>query len=191
MSGEDRAPPGEGWDVFPMMASSWIGGSPRRLSQGCVVHYVTHVDHVDDEGRLFPKGTHCLALRSARGELGLLFVSGAALASGFEESRPRRVASVVWLPEGYGLCGVEPHVLDPEKTNHLMVAEACRAAVARVFRELEPIVERVASALEIEMPREALSGSASGGAPKRREKRREKDGKGRRSKRQGRGRRVA
>ena len=113
------------------MRSGWIEGSARHLKPGCVVHYVTHSDHEDDEGRVFPAGSSCLALRTGAGELGLVFLLRYSLVLGTNPNRC--VASVVWLGSNYGLCGVEPHVLDPKKSNHLMADEACRVAVKEAF----------------------------------------------------------
>lgn len=112
--------------------NTWIVGSHQTLAVGRVVQYVTHQSY--ESGRWdFPAGMNCLATRSPRGELVLLFLLP------FDPQRDvknREIAAAVWLDEGVGLCGVEPGVLDPMKSNHLMVQKACDEATARVGREI-------------------------------------------------------
>ena len=102
----------------------WIEAT-KTIRTGRVVSYVTHEEHREG-GYVFPKGARCLATRTPSGELGLFFL--------VKESGDRDVARAVWLPSSYGLCGVEPGVLDPMKRNLGMVHEAVRRADQRVLQ---------------------------------------------------------
>ena len=102
----------------------WIEGSAAQLRLGCVKFYRTHEEHTDWRGRTFPVGSQCFAGRLPSGGVFLLFLTLG--------NPPDDPASIVFLPRNYGLCGIEPHVLDPRKTNHLMAdlaaQQACRDA---------------------------------------------------------------
>jgi hypothetical protein len=110
---------------------SWIPGGNTTLRVGHVVHYTTHSEH-ESGNWTFPAGMNCLATRSPKGDLLLLFLLPLS-----ERRDDKEFARAVWLPDGYGLCGVEPGVLDPMKMSHLMVQKACDEATARVARELK------------------------------------------------------
>jgi hypothetical protein len=113
-------------------SSSWIGRSEEVIPVGKVVHYRTHSTY--QQGRWeFPAGMNCLATRSPKGELALIFLLPH---DPKRDSEEREFARAIWLGPEFGLCGVEPGVLDPDKANHLMVQRACDAASARVAREI-------------------------------------------------------
>lgn len=111
--------------------SHWLGGT-RSIATGRVVRYRTQDRHEQD-GWIFHADRASFATRSPSGELCLFF---------FQSDLPDGDAGrALWLPPNYGLCGVEPGVLNPQLRNMAMVNEAIRQSDARVFRELRQEAE--------------------------------------------------
>ena len=112
--------------------SSWLGGS-KQIAVGRVVRYRTNVQHEQD-GHVFAADSFCFATRAATGELVLFFFQ-----EGLEHGD---IGRALWLPAEYGLCGVEPGVLDPSLRNMGMVNEIVRQSDARVLGEIRQEVAR-------------------------------------------------
>lgn len=109
----------------------WLAGTTRSIATGRVVRYRTHERHEQD-GWIFHADRASFATRSPSGELCVLF---------FQNLPDGDVGRALWLPSHYGLCGVEPGVLNPQLRNMAMVNEAVRQSDARVFRELRQEAE--------------------------------------------------
>ncbi len=107
------------------------------MEVGRVVYYRTHEEHRVGDW-LYPAGTSCLATRAPSGELALFFLR--------EGPEPGDAATALWLPAEYGLCGVEPGVLNPLLRNMGMVNEAVRLSDARVGREMREESSRTVGA---------------------------------------------
>lgn len=75
---------------------SWIPVGNTTLCVGHVTHYTTHSEHHSGNWT-FPAGMSCLATRSPKGDLLLLF-----LLSRPEQRDEKEFARAVWLPDGYG-----------------------------------------------------------------------------------------
>lgn len=113
------------------LGSNWLPPYERRIAPGVVVSYRTFSDHVDGQGRSYPRGTLCRALRAPSGELCLLFWKKGKIGE----------FVAVWLPEWTGLVGIEPSVCDPMKENMAFVTEVIAGVDARVARELREETE--------------------------------------------------
>jgi hypothetical protein len=119
--------------------SSWIPDSDLWIAAGRVVHYTTKLPSVDDQGRLWPRGTSCMALRAPNGDLGLVRFVGP---QGGEDAM-----IVMWLHRDTGLAGAEPGVVDPMLMNLETATRAADEAVRQAlapYRETEERVQRLA-----------------------------------------------
>lgn len=114
--------------------SDWLPPYGKKIPAGLVVKYVTHDEHRDRHGNVYPRGTPCRALRSPSGELCLLFWN---LDRAFE-------MVAVWPPPGAGLCGVEPNVCDPLLENQAYVNLVIAGVDARVMHEIRQDCEKEA-----------------------------------------------
>lgn len=110
--------------------SSWIPDSDLWIAEGRVVHYSTKLPSVDRQGRLWPRGTRCMALRAPNGDLGLIRFVG--------PHGDGDAMIVQWLHRDTGLAGVEPGVVDPMLMN---LETATRAADEAVCKALAPYRE--------------------------------------------------